>query len=587
MWLVLFLLLSFALGVQGQPCTPLRILPAPWPEDFPHPENAGSERIYLLNYTGGKYFVHWVVLAEKTKNYHFVSSDLHRWQPIEAELLTRPYYWRGYYYSSFLWGQLARSRDGVVWEALPAWAFRNFTNLTTNGKLLIAFGGFGDLWTSEDGADTRHRSTVPYLTRPSFSAQAKARRLIFTAAQYVGYTEDFETWHQQEAKFGGPDLIGVLRGWVIGFRSRTQDGETWLDIAKAPEDPAYPFINEPVEMYIAGQELVGLTSDARRENGQLTDPPTTGLLFYRNPTLEAWERGRILVELVGVAQKKYYEFDTTRYGWDGKQFFVPLTWHGWDRPHLADKVGIAVFSCADVGDSQMLVGVIRGEGAAGSFWQSSLFLHYPGEQQAEVLLQWLPFGQKNANPQEVRLWLNAGETREYQDVLAELFPEAAGAGSLRLISVGPTVVAAARTYSRDMAGTFGQEITPWRWQEGIGQGEEGYIPGLADSGSLQEGFRTNLGVQNLWVEPVEVEVVFRDQNGEELARLRRVLRAFEGYQWFRPLAQHAPAENVSAVVRIVGESQSRIAAYASRVDNRTGDGTTLRACRLPAQGTVP
>ncbi len=79
------------------------------------------------------------------------------------------------------------------------------------------------------------------------------------------------------------------------------------------------------------------------------------------------------------------------------------------------------------------------------------------------------------------------------------------------------------------------------------------LVGLADWGNLSEGFRTNMGIQNLWAERV-LEVVFRDAKGRELGRRQVRLRALEGLRSFRPLSAFRPqgVELASAVVRLVG-----------------------------------
>jgi len=244
-------------------------------------------------------------------------------------------------------------------------------------------------------------------------------------------------------------------------------------------------------------------------------------------------------------------------------------------------------TCADLGDPVVLPGVAHTEGVPGSRWRTELALHYPGPNVSEALIEWLPFGRDNSEPVRRRVFLATGESVSYRDVLGELFG-VTGAGSLRVVSVGPEVVVHARTYNDTGSGTYGQEIGGWRWEDGIGPDEEGWLVGLEETDSWSEGFRTNVGVQNLWLEPVTVEVVFRDREGQELGRRRVELGPFAGVQWFRPLAEYAPEgiRDASALVRIV-EGDSRVAAYASRVDNATGDPTTIRATVLPRQDTVP
>jgi len=585
--------LSFALvflaavGVQAQPCTPMATQPFPWPKDRPHRE-VQSEEVTGFYYAGGLYFASY---HESPLNdygdFSAVGSSVDDLSLIElsagmgtrdAELNLPPFYLRGWYYDAVdIFVRLVRSHDGMHWQALSATTTGFNHPINWTGEQFVVTGEFGDVWTSPSGEQWTYRAHVPNVFRPMFTGLADRYRLVVGGTEFRGYTEDYEHWHLEEVLVGPSclvcDVIG--NGWFFAGE-RTRDGKTWL-----PEVYAIPGLwgGNPDYIFFAGREFLGPMSIG----GTPKLPAAIELHLFTTPDGSQW-KDRLIATLTYEPGK----LNLTDYfgeNWDGKRVWWVLRrsspFEG--EVHPISEFFLASTSCADLGDPVMLPAVSHADGANGTQWRTSLALHYPGPGAGEALVQWLPFGQANPTPQEKRVFFSTGESVEFADVVADLFG-ASGSGSLRVTSVGPAVVASARTYNDTADGTLGQEIAPWRWDDGIGKDEEGWLAGLSDSGDLASGFRTNVGVQNLWVNEVEVEVVFRDAQARELGHRRALLKAFEGVQWYRPL-KDSPAGIASALVRIL-QGDSRVAAYASRIDNRSGDGSTIRAWKLPWQGTV-
>ena len=578
--LIFAVILLVAAGVQAQPCTPIEMLPAPWPLDRPR-GNASSETLWRFHYAGGLYFATYLVSDEAgSRDFAAASADgtnFHLVQLPPGAVWPFPWqtlYLRGQYYAGG--DPLMRSQDGMHWQALPLYGALINHAFNWTGEQIVATGELGDVWTSPDGEQWTHRTSVPLPHEslsehsPMFTGLADRNRLIVGGARFRGYTEDYDNWHLEPGMQSLTSAVGdvIGNGWFFTWVDKTRDGKTWF--------PAAPYSGLLEHVYFAGRQLIGI---AARDLYPERSGKALHLLTTANG--DAWN-DRLLGEFFSVPGGHVDSYGYVQ-AWDGKRLLYLMASAGNPVSMRLDDYFLVSTSCADLGDPVMLPAVSHADGANQTQWRTSLALHYPGPGAGEALIQWLPFGQQNPTPQEKRVYFSTGESVEFADVVADLFG-ASGSGSLRVTSVGPAVVASARTYNDTSTGTLGQEIAPWRWDDGIGKDEEGWLAGLSDSGDLATGFRTNVGVQNLWVNEVEVEVVFRDALARELGRRRALLKAFEGVQWYRPL-KDAPAGTASALVRIL-HGDSRVAAYASRIDNRSGDGSTIRAYRLPWQGTV-
>lgn len=595
--LFIFVFLSCCLrhGVQAQPCTPLQMAPMPWPKDRGHRQELTWEKAMMFGFAGGLYFATYQEFFGPQGNAVFNDFSAFGptpWQletlPMERDgardsFLASPVFLRGNFYAVGL--GFFRSSDGKNWRMLSGGDF--LWPLQWNGEEFVLLSRFGSVWKSRDGESWQNVTAVPGACRPMWTGLADRFRLVVAGPSwncaptggFLGYTEDYRTFFLKPVETPPPgDFDQIGNGWFFGPGYKTRDGKDWILVAPALETGPSPLDrHHPKSPFFSGRELVGLLQLYQNQ------PPVNRLYLASTADGNRWNT-RLLFDF--YEDRRFDPEGVSLWGaaWDGKRFWALLS-TGF-RGGIERNSWLAWTSCADLGDPVVLPGVAHGRGAGTSFWRTSLSLHYPGPGEGEVLIQWLPFGGENREPQERRLWLNTGESREFSDVLGELFG-VSGFGSLRVVSVRNAVVAHARTYNDEGAGSFGQGIAPWRWEDGIGPEEEGWLAGLSESPSLAEGFRTNVGVQNLWVDEVVVELVFRDEQGQELGRKQKRLAAFEGFQLYRPLLEWRP-EGVavaSALVRVV-EGGGKVAAYVSRVDNRTGDATFIRAYRLPRQDTV-
>jgi hypothetical protein len=205
------------------------------------------------------------------------------------------------------------------------------------------------------------------------------------------------------------------------------------------------------------------------------------------------------------------------------------------------------------------------DGVAGTVWRSDLVLANPGEDPVSVSVHLV--GGSDADPLELNL--AAGETRRVVDVIGGGGFGLTGNGALRLEPEAP-VVATARIYNLSDNGTYGQSFVAAPTSYGLRLDEVGLLPMLAGGPS----FRTNIGLVNPsgTVQTVRIEVL--DDAGA-VVDTRDV--ALADGEW-RQLGDLVAADSGWARLTLT-DGDGPVLAYASAVDNATGDPTTITLVR--------
>ena len=209
-------------------------------------------------------------------------------------------------------------------------------------------------------------------------------------------------------------------------------------------------------------------------------------------------------------------------------------------------------------------------GAGGSQWVTDLSIANPGDVETEVTIHVQRWKDQSVNP-EPRSWeLKAGQTIELLDILASDY-SIEGNATLRLESERP-VVAVSRTYNDTPEGTFGQFSRALPLGHAIGDEVVGHLLMLEDSSR----FRTNIGVANLSEDEVSVEIEILTAGGAEVGTEVITLPPHRSVQKFRMIRDFtaSPVEGARAKVRVL-TPQGRVMAYATVIDNTTGDPTYI------------
>jgi len=127
-----------------------------------------------------------------------------------------------------------------------------------------------------------------------------------------------------------------------------------------------------------------------------------------------------------------------------------------------------------------------------------------------------------------------------------------------------------RTYNRTGEGTYGQAISGT--QKAAAGGEEQVLGFLSEN----DDFRTNLGFVNTTGETIMVDVEFFDSEGHLLGSRNAELKPYSNTIWSRAFAvEPINADSIEAGWVRSRSASGGVLVYASLIDNRTGDPTTI------------
>ena len=212
-----------------------------------------------------------------------------------------------------------------------------------------------------------------------------------------------------------------------------------------------------------------------------------------------------------------------------------------------------------------------------SQWRSDAWIYNPSSSApATVQVSFLNRDQQNNNPPSETVTIAPGETKELVDAVFTVFNLDGAYGALRFVS-DLDVVVTGRVYDENVvtnkgSGTAGQFFAGLPADMAIGNGESTDLIGLAqDSGNLS---RTNFGFVETGGAAVTVEVSKHDALGVTLATKTYQLRTREVIQKSITEIGGVLGTNQRLAVRVTGGS-GRVLAFASRLDNRTGDPSTV------------
>jgi len=218
-----------------------------------------------------------------------------------------------------------------------------------------------------------------------------------------------------------------------------------------------------------------------------------------------------------------------------------------------------------------VAGIARVAGAGGESWRTDVELRNPGETDASAVVELLRLNAANEAPVSKAVTVGPGRTLAYRDVLASLF-ESSGAAVLRISSDAAGLIVSARTYNETARGSFGQFIPGLDETDLVTGARPGRLVQLAHATERTRGRRTNIGLVNDAPTPVRVEVRLFAASGALLGRHTVDLGPRGAVQLNDVFAGLTSVDLVGAYAVVAPLSEgARLLAYASVVDNRTGD----------------
>jgi hypothetical protein len=215
-------------------------------------------------------------------------------------------------------------------------------------------------------------------------------------------------------------------------------------------------------------------------------------------------------------------------------------------------------------------GMARQPGSGDTLWRSKLAILNPGDRAVEAAVRLVP---TSGTPVEVLRTVAAGELLAWDDVIAELFLLTEPlSGSIRVDGDGPLVVTA-RTYNVSDVGTLGQYLPGIGLDEVITSADRGVLSQLANN----QQFRTNVGFINLGERACRISTTLYDATGTPIGDER--IRQIEASGWKQDndifgLTGAGSHDNAYAVIQVLTDGCTAWA-YASVIDNATGDPTTI------------
>ncbi|MCA1732194.1 MAG: hypothetical protein LC732_01165, partial [Acidobacteria bacterium] len=228
--------------------------------------------------------------------------------------------------------------------------------------------------------------------------------------------------------------------------------------------------------------------------------------------------------------------------------------------------------------------VAHADGALGSQWQSDVRLLNTSGAATKYELSFVPTASDGTLVGETsELDVNAGESVALDDIVFTWFGEATmGSIFLRPIeqatlfgqtSSAALSVASSRTLNQSPAGTFGQFIPAIPFGDFIGAVDAAGAPRRISMQQIAQNdlFRTNVGIVEGSGESAEVEIAFFDGSGTRVAMVPLVLQPREHRQLDSILASQSVVLNDGRAEVSVTSATGMVTAYASRIDNRTGD----------------
>ncbi len=221
-------------------------------------------------------------------------------------------------------------------------------------------------------------------------------------------------------------------------------------------------------------------------------------------------------------------------------------------------------------------------------WRSDSWVFNPGAVAATVQISFLRRDTANTSPPSESIAVAAGETRELADVVFSLFGLDGAYGALRFSSATPVVVTGqvydANVTTNKGTGTAGQFFAGQAGAAALGAGESVDLIGLAqDAGGL---WRSNFGFLETTGASATVQVKRLGGDGVELAAKSYSVRGLEAKQ-FAVTDLGGPLGTNQRLHLLVTGGGGKIVAFASRIDNRSGDPSTVVGVDPATQAFLP
>lgn len=212
------------------------------------------------------------------------------------------------------------------------------------------------------------------------------------------------------------------------------------------------------------------------------------------------------------------------------------------------------------------------DGFGGAKWRTDLEIYNPNSWDIFGSIDNLPRNQANPSPHSVMLYIPAGQSGLWTNVLGSIF-NFTGASTLRVTCDYGLLITTARSYNDADDGTYGQFIPGKTQSEATGPGQSARLIQLSQSMSDNTGNRTNIGVANVGNFTITVNIDLYDSFGVKIATITDTLLAFESVQFDKAFLPFISSDLDDGYAIVSSSTPEAVfLAFATPVDNRTGDG---------------
>jgi PKD repeat protein len=207
-------------------------------------------------------------------------------------------------------------------------------------------------------------------------------------------------------------------------------------------------------------------------------------------------------------------------------------------------------------------------GAYGTNWLTDIVINNPNNSNANVKFYFLKAGEDNSNPISANLIVNSKNSLKISDAIGTLFGLNNISGAIIVESNIPLIITS-RTYNdQGNEGTYGQFISGISENYALRKDEKGKLIHLQKNSN----YRTNIGFVNASEFNISINVDLFNSDGQPIGSRTYNLKPYEYFQEANiiNLLTSSDVNNAYAYVSTTTEN-ARFFAYASIIDNRTGD----------------
>jgi PKD repeat protein len=469
---------------------------------------------------------------------------------------------------------LAWSRDGIHWDygyRFDGW-WEAANGLGWNGSQAVAVGDRWVYWSPDGISWNRSELTgIGFWTVTWDGSQWAAIGIVDSDTTMVGFSSDGQSWNHTQ--LDGIRLRNIL--WVgdryaafgpsgLAFSPNAYE---WR-ITDQVEGPIEAMAWNGEELMVVGQQDIFTTRDFFNFERRTLDYLMEGVVW-------AGDRWVISATAVGWGDAGYFLVSH-----DGREWDVvlrpdapyparPIAWNGELVMAIAYRRTASWLVFDD--DTLVVPAAAHLGGFGGSRWRTDLELHNPRDELSTCTVELLERGTANIEPRTIQIDVGPQESVRLPDVLDTAF-EFRGAAALAVEpSEGPLMVSS-RTYDEAETGTYGQLVPAMGRIEALWPFESGRIIQLAHSPTLDEGFRTNIGVVSRCEDPMEVAVELFTGAGVALGT-KRVQLSERGVVQLNNVFGDLTDEALDDAFAVLSTTTPRCSfhAYGSVVDNRSND----------------